>query len=362
MNLSCLLVLLALAGQPEPAANAHPLKWDKLPPLPDREGFASMFAGTSGGSLVVAGGANFPRGFPWEGGIKAWYDSIFILDRPDGQWRVADEKLPRPLAYGVSVTWNNAVVCIGGSDLKRHYTDVFAMRLVDGRIRFEPLPSLPEPCANSCGCLVGSTVFVAGGMSSPEATTALRTFWSLDLSAPKDKLQWKVLEPWPGLDRSHAVAASLNGSFYLISGFRWKAGEKGEPVRLSPFQTDAYRYTPKDGGGTWQRLVDVPRAVGAAPSPAMTAGASQIYVIGGIDHSVVRPDPSTHPGFPLDVFCYDAAADKWNNVGEMPAGSSRVTAASAVWQDRYLIINGERAPGRRSPDIHAARIAEDKQR
>jgi N-acetylneuraminic acid mutarotase len=85
----------------------------------------------------------------------------------------------------------------------------------------------------------------------------------------------------------------------------------------------------------------------------MSREPSRIYVIGGIDDSVAIPAPASHPGFPLDVFVYDAATDRWNICGRMPAGTSRVTATTAVWQDRYAIVNGERAPGRRSPEISA---------
>ena len=52
--------------------------WERLPSLPDREGFAGLFAGVSGGALLVAGGANFPDAKPWEGGKKVWYDTVFV--------------------------------------------------------------------------------------------------------------------------------------------------------------------------------------------------------------------------------------------------------------------------------------------
>src|SRR5580692_4015153 len=60
------------------------LHWQQLPPLPDREGFATPFDGTSNGALIVAGGANFPEKRPWEGGTKIWYDAIFVLTDPQG--------------------------------------------------------------------------------------------------------------------------------------------------------------------------------------------------------------------------------------------------------------------------------------
>lgn len=64
-------------------------EWSPLPPLPDAHGVAGAFAGVAGGALLVAGGANFPDGPPWQGGTKAWTDRIWVLDRPDGAWREA---------------------------------------------------------------------------------------------------------------------------------------------------------------------------------------------------------------------------------------------------------------------------------
>ena len=46
------------------------LQYSNLPPLPDGQGkpnpgVAGAFAGMSNGVLLVAGGANFPNGYPW---------------------------------------------------------------------------------------------------------------------------------------------------------------------------------------------------------------------------------------------------------------------------------------------------------
>ena len=76
-------------------------QWATLPPIPDEEGFAGLFAGVSDNMLICAGGANFPHKKPWEGGIKQWYDHIYILDEPGGKWRRSDTRLP--VAQGV---WN----------------------------------------------------------------------------------------------------------------------------------------------------------------------------------------------------------------------------------------------------------------
>jgi N-acetylneuraminic acid mutarotase len=126
------------------------VKWTELPPLPDREGFAGAFAGVSGGgALIVAGGANFPDKKPWESGKKVWYDRVFVLDRPDGVWKRVGP-LPRPLGYGMSVTYRGAVIFVGGSDIERHYSDAFRIEkqaTTSSPRPFHPCPSRSPTCA-----------------------------------------------------------------------------------------------------------------------------------------------------------------------------------------------------------------------
>jgi N-acetylneuraminic acid mutarotase len=129
--------------------------------------------------LIVAGGANFPDKMPWEGGRKTWHEKVFVLDNTNATWRSAGP-LPRAVGYGVSVTTPGGVLCIGGSDAAQHVQDVYLLSLSRGEIELEVLPSLPEPLANSCGALVGQTVYVAGGTTTPDATNTLHSFWALD--------------------------------------------------------------------------------------------------------------------------------------------------------------------------------------
>ncbi|HEX7008833.1 MAG TPA: hypothetical protein VF184_02560 [Phycisphaeraceae bacterium] len=336
-----------------PADMGISLRWSQLPALPDREGFAGMYAGVSGGALIVAGGANFPDKRPWEGGQKHWYDTIYVLSQPDGTWQIAEAKLPRPMAYGAAVSHGDRVICIGGSDAEAHYADVFAMRWDGQSVTITALPPLPEPSAHLCAAVVGDILFVAGGASSPAATQALHIFYAMDLSAPAQQLQWQSLEPWPGPDRQQAVAAAYNGSFYLFSGIRLTANTEGKPWPVAPYLSDAYRYTPDTDGmtGTWQRIADLPRPVGAAPSPAMVIAEHGLVIFGGLDGSTLNADPRHYPPFPRDVLAYDAARDAWSLLNPMPPDTSRLTAPAVEWHGGQVIVNGEIAPGRRSPAI-----------
>lgn len=323
------------------------LEWTSLAPLPDLEGFAYPFAGVHRGALLVAGGANFPGKKPWEGGTKVWYDTVFVLERPDGAWRVAG-KLPAPLGYGVSISTPDGVLCLGGSDVQRHHAGAFLLRWEDGRVSTRSFPELPRPLANACGALLGSTVYVAGGIATPDATEALSTFWSIDLSSARPA--WRELPSWPGPGRMLAVAAVADGAFFLVSGAALAPDAQGKPVRT--YLRDAYRFDPGRG---WRRVADVPLPAVAAPTPAPPFGARGFVVLGGDDASRLNVTPlSAHPGFPGETWAYDPAADRWHNAGRMPAAP--VTVPVVAWEGRHVIPSGEIRPGVRTPAVRSLRV------
>lgn len=361
---ACLVLLLAFPIQLF-AQQHSSLSWSKLPSLPDTEGFAGMFAGVSHGALIAAGGANFPTARPWEGGTKVWYDSIFILERPDGSWERANETLSHPLAYGVSISAHDRLIVIGGSNADRYFNDTFALEWQDGRIRISQLPPLPFPLANMAGALVGDVIYIAGGTTSPTAVSAGKTFLALDLTAPARQSDWIEMEPWPGPERTQPVAASQGGAFFLFSGYRLKEEVDGAGnssiVRVLPFLTDGYRFSPERVGGrlsgSWQRIADLPRAAAAAPGPAASPGLSHIIISGGLDSETAKhTDLATYPPFPTDVLTYHMDSDSWVSLGKMPDGSSRVTAPTVFWSDRWIIVSGESKPGIRSPELHTVEV------
>ena len=353
---------------PEAREGRPVFNWKQLAPIPDKAGLAGPFAGASGDALIVAGGANFPQGRPWDGHPKVWHDRIFLLDDPDGQWRIADIRLPRPLAYGAALTTPRGVLCLGGGDEQKHYADAFLLVNNAGRIKQVDLPPMPGPTAFFSAAMVGDIVYVAGGLDRPDATRPQKTFWALDLSKPVKQMAWKVLEPWPGPPRMLSVAASQDGSFLLLSGVDLTGNEKtpggysSKPLRK--YLSDAYSYRPETG---WRRLADLPRAAAAAASPAIPLGQSHVAIVGGDSGRFAAPkEPlnDRHPGFESDVLVYHIITDTWVKMGEFPKqlgldpinqpqdGTwSPVTTATIPWRGGYAIPSGEARPGVRTARV-----------
>jgi len=251
------------------------LDWTELPELPAELGVAGPFAGVSQDALIVAGGANFPNGVPWDGGEKVWYDDIYVLDRTEGEWRTGFS-LPRPLAYGASVTTDGGLLCIGGCDGDRCYSDVFMLNWnpVSGDIDTKFLPSLPEPLAFMSAARIGDVVYVAGGQSTMSDADATNTFWSLNLV---DGAKWTKLSSWNGPSRILPVLAAqhdgTSDKVYLFSGRDFG------PDREVNLLRDVQRFDP--GAGTWTKLSDAPRCLMAGMGSAM--GAHHIMLAGGDD-------------------------------------------------------------------------------
>jgi len=440
-----LAVLLAACGSawateaPAPAGNEI-VTWSELPELPPAPGetkqfgLAGAFAGVHDDALIVAGGANFPKGTPWEGGKKVWWDDIYVLVKvkegaddydsairlpgPDGKpaekgtryrWVHPETKLPRPLAYGVSISTDDGVICIGGCDADACYADVFhlAWDAEKQTITVTSLPPLPRPLSFMGGARVGDSIYIVGGTESVGSETkATDTFQALDLTDDGKPDGWTDLRkdsPLPGPPRLLPVVAAQtfrnDTCLYVFSGRNVQPGEQ------AVFHSDAYRYThPKANaykenrteGLPWKKLGDIqvagdePRSITAGWG--IPYGGQHILTMGSPGKLFLRivalqtkaaeataaaeqesdaakkakllADAATadkerlgiltdHPGFNRDLLLYHAVTDTWVKRGEFPVGG-HVTTTAVRWGKAIVIPSGEISPGIRSPKIWQA--------
>ncbi|HVU56167.1 MAG TPA: sodium/solute symporter [Puia sp.] len=354
-----LLSAMNSRSQTNPPSVKDFFSWSQSNPLPDADGLAGAFAGVSNGALIVAGGTNFPgNGRPWTGGVKTWYDKIYVLDRPDGTWSVAG-RLPRPLGYGVSITGAGGLICLGGGDAERAYATAFIVRYRNGRIETENLPFLPAPLTNGCGVLLKDRLYVAGTIQVMGSATE-NCFWSIDLSTPVKK--WETLPPLPGPARMLAAAGAGADEVYIFGGVHVK-----DPEGTREYLKDCWKYRPEKG---WIRVADLPHPLAAAPTPAYQAGESHLVLFGGDDGSMasqVATLKDQHPGFNNEILAFNTITGAWSVMGHIPvdkrpdaAGNphastySPVTTPLVVWSGEVVLPGGEARPGVRSRRVLTA--------
>jgi len=253
------------------------LDWQQLPDLPDELGVAGPFVGVHKDTLIVAGGANFPR--PVWDNDKVWHDRIHVLAKMGGTYSWKDGgALPRVIAYGATVSTPDGIVCMGGNDATETFREVFVLRWNHEKQTVDrtDYPPLPQSCAYGQATLIGDVIYLAGGQSGSSLDSAMKNFWSLDLSkkSEPDQLAWQRLKAWPGEARAFNITASQHNGYndcvYVMSG-RTQSGEEVQ------FLKDVWQFTPKTR--LWRRRADVPRCVMAGEGIGF--GQSHIFVLGG---------------------------------------------------------------------------------
>ena len=378
----------------------QPFDWSgvNLPDLPPasgevkQAGLAGPFVGVHGDALLVAGGANFPDLPPWREGKKVWWNDVYVLEKeadgkPKSNWFTSPRlELLKSSAYGVAISTEKGLLCIGGCDAERCHDDVFRLQWLpeERELKLQRLPNLPRPLAFMGGAMVDDIVYLMGGQEKMGGD-ATNNFWSLDLSKPDAELAWEELPPWSGPPRILPLAASQsngeNDCLYLFSG------RNPHSEKATEMLTDAYRFDPSDK--TWSPLAEIstgdgqPRCIMAGTCAPI--GVAHILVFGGADgqrfleieklnERIAELDRSgedsnetnstelaelktqhqrfheQHTGFSQDILAYHAVTDSWTKVGEAEIPFP-VTTQAVAWNGGIVIPTGETSPGVRTAKV-----------
>ncbi|MFC4870807.1 sodium:solute symporter family transporter [Negadavirga shengliensis] len=362
-------------------------QWETIAELPVPQGliyspgYAGMYAGTHNGVLILAGGANFPDALPWQGGKKRFWDHIYVLKKgKEGyEWDSTVMRLPKPVAYGSTVSTPQGILCLGGENETGHLQDVWwfiwdaetqSLQIKDGK-------PLPLPLANASAVLLDDYVYLAGG----ENQSVSNGFYRLSLK--KENADWESLPSWTGEARSHAaltVQSDGQGRQIYLAGGRSK-----QPNTPTQWHGDIHVFYPKTS--VWKHLGKMedgegnPAELAAGTSAGL--GSGHILFFGGDDgelfhrlealaqkisaSDIHREDSlrwvqerdiilENHPGFSKRVLAYHPVTGSWSRLPDLPFGS-QVTTPLVQWGDALVVPSGEVSPGRRTPEIRRLEIS-----
>ncbi len=346
---------------------------EKLIEIPDPIGLAGPFCGLVNDSLVVAGGANFPDGMPWEietkKGTKIWHDDVYLLERPDGNWKHVG-KLPRSLGYGVAITLPEGVLLIGGSDASQHYADVYLLTYKSDQLQFQSLSALPVRLANMAGMLIDDKIYVVGGSHTPGEQAASNRVFSVvvrELLGNQQAAVWSEESPLPGNGRLLPGIAAMGSDLFVFGGAeivseadqrRRHYLQNGFKLSLKQAQQQSSKHQQardQVNRSVWQPIADLPVPLVATPFPSPAIGPNHFLVCGGDDGSRVGFEPiDQHPGFNGTCWGYHVITNTWMEMGSLQKPT--VTTQIVPWQDHFVIPSGEVRPGVRSASVTSLRL------
>jgi SSS family transporter len=361
-------------------------KFSMLPNLPPNSGYSTQpglagpYSGMEDDVLIVAGGANFPDKLPWEGGIKTYYDEIFILKTSatgEYSWKKAKKRIPFTAGYGGAVETPNGLLCFGGNTPDECISESWLIDYspVTGSIEIKSGPELPVPLTNFAFAKVDGNLYVAGGLT--ELTGASENyFFRLNITGSNPtNWKWEVLSPWEGKPRVFAVGVGQsNGEtncFYLFSGRNIRPGQNTEIL------FDAHVYNPYLN--RWSVVSEGEHLV--FPFMAGTAfpvGASTIIFPSGADGEMLKKQLeienrramlentelnkleleslknvllnhlNNHPGFENRLMAFNTITKEIYSAGQLPE-TGQVTTTAVKWGNEVFVPSGEIRPGVRTP-------------
>ncbi|MBK8657143.1 MAG: sodium/solute symporter [Haliscomenobacter sp.] len=348
----------------------------ELPPDPAGKpaiGLAGPVTGVHNGVLLVAGGANFPEGMPWDGGKKAYPKDGFVFRREaSGNLSLRSRfQLSQAVAYPAVCSSPKGVIAAGGENETGLLSSVFLYSWGEskGSVVATPLPGLPQPLTAAAAVVHGNTVYLAGGQSPAGTSDA---FYALDLDRPT--AGWTALPPIPK-PASHAVFAVQNNGerpcLYLMGGRKANEGS------ISDIHSSVYSFDLKTK--SWSERSPLPFPLSAGTGTGY--GASFILLFSGDKGEVFSESErliaainqetdtlqqaqlkaqrkalmETHPGFNRTVLLYNTVTDAWTARGTLPF-DGQVTTSAVKWEDEVYIPSGEIRAGVRTPEIRRGKV------
>ncbi len=346
-------------------------------------GFAGAINGVSNDVLIVAGGANFPNGLPWEGGKKYYSNEIHILQRKNGKYfwnEKVNQVLPQSIAYCGNTSAEAGIVYAGGENENGISNKCYLLKwkAETNEVNIQQLPDLPIALTNVALTNIGNIVYAAGG---DEEKISSNSFFTLNLDVKQP--QWKKLPKLPvALANGTAVAQYVEKEKQIfIIGGRSKT-----PSGISGLHHTIFAFDPAKQ--TWRKCADISDGkiiTNLSAACGVALGEDEILITGGdngkVFHKIeiyiaqianaktsaekakLTADKNNlsihHKGFDKSILLYDTNSNVWTKIEELPF-PAHVTTTAAMWGNDIVVSNGEIKPGVRTPNIMIGKVLNKK--
>ncbi len=345
-----------------------PITWKDAGVLPasakgkSNFGLSGVVAGVLNQQIIIAGGNNFPEGLPWEGGVKKYYDQVFVYDVKGDTVFMADSsvRLPSKVAYAAVAQLNDGIFYAGGENEKGPLTNVYLIQKNSKNgVVIISWPDLPEALTNAVAVVTSNAVYVLGGATKNGVSDKVWAIYLNDITAG-----WKYVSTMPQ-PTAFAAAVFAQGQVYIMGGR--KKGTDG----ISEIYNQVFAWN--IANNSWSKKAPLPYVVSAATAVTLP---DQILFIGG-DKGVVFHEvemlaskiaatsdlsvknnlteiknnlQQTHPGFSKDILAYNLTTNTWRLFAQLTVAAP-VTTYAFIFNHKIILPAGEVKPGVRTPLI-----------
>lgn len=196
--------------------------------------------------LLMLGGCNFPDQPASEGGKKRFYSEVYTAafksPKRIKKWQLAG-RLPQAVAYAGYARYAERFIVAGGQSEAGDLASVYRLGLTkEGTLLVDSLPQLPQSRRGMATSLVGSRLYLIGGVVGGRLSNSVI---SLDLEQPE--AGWREEAPYPGDAKLKVLATTLKGKIYAYGSFA-KTESDTEPAEV---QMCEMVYDPEQG--TWEQ-------------------------------------------------------------------------------------------------------------
>lgn len=343
-----------------------------LPTTTSNKGFGVSSAGTAiiNDQLILIGGSNFSKGFPWEGGKKVFLNDIFIAQKHKNDsliWTKHPGQFPVSISNLISIPDNNTLYLFGGINENGANKQIYKLYFdTNDSLHIEIIASLPEQFSPNGGAVYNHKIILTGH----NGTHNILYFYD-----PKTDI-WDIKQGIPGAIRSDAMVTILHeqadSSRLYVFG-----GRHIEDKQLKVYQ-DFWYYSLQNQKWYKGGKIDIPgvHPVALMASTAVTTADSEIIFFGGdegirfrkrfkLEVQIRNSKEShkekyrkklnnsfvTHTGFSNKIIKYNITENSWKMEGEITGQQLPVATTALWWRNKIIIPGGELKPGIRSNKI-----------
>jgi N-acetylneuraminic acid mutarotase len=371
-RLSIILIVISVQLQGKNSKTVSCSVTGSIPVTENNQGYgvSSASVGILNDKLILIGGSNFSKTYPWDGGKKVFLDDILIAEKKNDNSLVCLKhpcRFPVNISNTITIGDSTSLYILGGFNNTEVNKKVFRIYFDNSdSLAIEATSYLPEHFTPTAGVYYNQLMYISG---HDEKQNLLYTF------NPASGY-WNKFTGIPGDIRSEAIITLLHeqadsSKLYIFGG---RHINKDKLI----IYTDFWSYSPNKQAWKREGTMGVPglKPLVIMAAPAIANSEGEFYFFGGdegirlkkrfelekeiarsrgkkkeIYKKKLRRQFTKHTGFPNTIIRYNINRNTWEIAGKTHNRNLPVATTALWWRNKIILPAGELRPGIRSKNI-----------